>query len=85
MEPLNKPIVGYFGHPLLFMVPDSPDTRDNFWRSFQGMARGRAVAFAVSDPFLQMQYEYQAGPETAIYGKNNMKMEWVTAERLSKR
>lgn len=61
-EPLELPIVGYFGHPLLFMVPlASPEPREAFWASFTSMARSRGVAFAVSDPFLQMQFEYQVG------------------------
>ena len=39
VEPLNKPIIGYFGHPLLFMVPDVEETREDFWHQFVGMAR----------------------------------------------
>ena len=38
-EHLDKPIIGYFGHPLLFMVPDVEETREDFWQSFVGMAR----------------------------------------------
>eukprot|EP00435_Cladocopium_sp_Y103_P052370 s1907_g16.t1 len=40
-EHLDKPIIGYFGHPLLFMVPDLKETREDFWQSFVGMARSR--------------------------------------------
>ena len=40
-EHLDKPIIGYFGHPLLFMVPDVEETREDFWQSFVGMARSR--------------------------------------------
>ena len=38
-EHLDKPIIGYFEHPLLFMVPDVEETREDFWQSFVGMAR----------------------------------------------
>ncbi|CAJ1381178.1 unnamed protein product [Effrenium voratum] len=61
VEALDVPTLGYFGHPLLFMVPDDHVVRESFWAKFMGMARSRTVAFAVSDPFLQMQYEYQVG------------------------
>lgn len=59
VEKLNFPVLGYFGHPLLFMVPK--EQREAFWPRFASMARSRPVGFAVSDPFLQMQYEYQLG------------------------
>ena len=34
-------------------------------------ARSRSAAFAVSDPFLQMQYEYQAGTSQASSPREN--------------
>ncbi|CAE7502103.1 unnamed protein product, partial [Symbiodinium pilosum] len=61
VETLDVPTLGYFGHPLLFMVSDDADVREGFWSRFSTMARTRSVEFAVSDPFLQMQYEYQIG------------------------
>ncbi|OLQ11086.1 hypothetical protein AK812_SmicGene5189 [Symbiodinium microadriaticum] len=61
VESLDVPTIGYFGHPLLFMVPEDAATREAFWSRFSAMARARSVEFAVSDPFLQMQYEYQIG------------------------
>jgi len=56
---MRVPALGYFGHPLLFMVPQ--DEREQFWLQFMTMARRQSVRFAVSDSFLQMQYEYQVG------------------------
>ena len=61
MEPVDLPTLGYFGHPLLFMVPDEPQMRQNFWKRFSDMSKKASVEFAVSDPFLQMQFEYQLG------------------------
>ena len=52
---LNKPLLGYFGHPTLFMV--EPDDRYRFWQDFQQLANENGVVFMVSDGFLQMQYE----------------------------
>eukprot|EP00438_Fugacium_kawagutii_P015591 Skav229724 [mRNA] locus=scaffold49:372576:374408:- [translate_table: standard] len=61
LEPVDLPTLGYFGHPLLFMVPDEPDLRKSFWERFSDMSQKRQVEFGVSDPFLQMQFEYQLG------------------------
>eukprot|EP00435_Cladocopium_sp_Y103_P027957 s1218_g6.t3 len=61
LEPVDLPTLGYFGHPLLFMVPDEPDIRNSFWERFSQMSKKSSVEFAVSDPFLQMQFEYQLG------------------------
>lgn len=60
-ENLGVPVLGYFGHPLLFMVPRTSAARDAFWPRFVAMASRGSVGFAVSDPFLQMQYDYQVG------------------------
>jgi len=60
-EGLGLPVLGYFGHPLLFMVPRSDAARESFWPRFHAMAASETVGFAVSDPFLQMQYDYQVG------------------------
>lgn len=60
-ETSNLPVLGYFGHPLLFMVPKNARVREDFWSRFVRMAGSRNVGFAVSDPFLQMQFEYQVG------------------------
>jgi len=60
-EKVDLPILGYFGHPLLFMVPDSSTAREDFWDRWTHLAARHSVQFAVSDPFLQMQYEYQIG------------------------
>ncbi|CAK0793895.1 unnamed protein product [Prorocentrum cordatum] len=56
---LHTPVLGYFGHPLLFLVPAS--ARESFWSRFVAMAASDSFGLAVSDPFLQMQYEYQVG------------------------
>jgi len=61
VEKLRFPVLGYFGHPLLFMVPRTEEVRRSFWKRFVTMATSASVGFAVSDPFLQMQYEYQLG------------------------
>ncbi|CAJ1401177.1 unnamed protein product [Effrenium voratum] len=61
LEPADLPTLGYFGHPLLFMVPDDPEVRDSYWQRFTDMGKKNHVEFAVSDPFLQMQFEYQLG------------------------
>lgn len=61
VDSLDLPVLGYFGHPLLFMVPHDSDTRVSFWSRFATMMNSQRVAFAVSDPFLQMQFEYQVG------------------------
>lgn len=61
VEKLSMPVLGYFGHPLLFMVPQDTEARESFWRRFASMSRSSSMAFAVSDPFLQMQFEYQLG------------------------
>eukprot|EP00928_Gymnodinium_smaydae_P011482 TRINITY_DN1422_c1_g1_i2.p1 TRINITY_DN1422_c1_g1~~TRINITY_DN1422_c1_g1_i2.p1 ORF type:complete len:713 (-),score=119.67 TRINITY_DN1422_c1_g1_i2:172-2310(-) len=59
---LGVPIIGYFGHPPLFLSPRSAAAKTAFWTRFSAMAASRdTVAFSVSDPFLQMQYEYQTG------------------------
>ena len=47
VEPLDTPIVGYFGHPLLFMVPDVAETREDFWSKFMWMARTDFSTFAL--------------------------------------
>lgn len=60
-EGLDLPVLGYFGHPLLFMVPREDRVREDFWPRFVRMASSPNVGFAVSDPFLQMQYDYQVG------------------------
>lgn len=60
-EGLGLPVLGYFGHPLLFMVPRRAKAREAFWPRFAAMAASQTVGFAVSDPFLQMQYDYQVG------------------------
>ena len=39
VESLDVPTVGYFGHPLLFMVPEDSATRESYWRRFSSMAR----------------------------------------------
>eukprot|EP00929_Paragymnodinium_shiwhaense_P006773 TRINITY_DN110732_c0_g1_i1.p1 TRINITY_DN110732_c0_g1~~TRINITY_DN110732_c0_g1_i1.p1 ORF type:complete len:632 (-),score=93.15 TRINITY_DN110732_c0_g1_i1:41-1936(-) len=58
---LNLPVLGYFGHPLLFMVPRTDEERRRYWPRFVEMAKLDSVGFAVSDAFLQMQYDYQVG------------------------
>lgn len=58
---LKMPTLGYFGHPPLFMVPSDVSIREEFWSRFMSMAVSPWVEFAVSDPFLQMQYQYQLG------------------------
>eukprot|EP00397_Hematodinium_sp_SG-2012_P039314 GEMP01042906.1.p1 GENE.GEMP01042906.1~~GEMP01042906.1.p1 ORF type:complete len:312 (+),score=59.02 GEMP01042906.1:798-1733(+) len=50
------PAVGYFGHPMVFLTPTHEWPA--LWHAFDTMEN---MAFAVSDPFLQMQYEYQYG------------------------
>lgn len=60
-EGLDMPVLGYFGHPLLFMVPPTAEVREDFWPRFVRMTSLKTVGFAVSDPFLQMQFEYQVG------------------------
>eukprot|EP00392_Amoebophrya_sp_AT5.2_P015177 g15376.t1 len=51
-------VIGYFGHPMLFMVSEAQ--RADVFRQFRELHDGRGkFAFSVSDPFLQMQYEYQ--------------------------
>ena len=50
-------LVGYFGHPLLFMVEEGDRSLIlEFFRSSQ-------TQFVVSDPFLSMQYAYVLGYE----------------------
>lgn len=61
LRDINLPVIGYFGHPLLFMAPRDSNSRDRFWAQFTEMSARKHVAFAVSDPFLQMQFEYQIG------------------------
>ncbi|CAK9028438.1 Uncharacterized protein SCF082_LOCUS18366 [Durusdinium trenchii] len=65
-EPVDLPTIGYFGHPLLFMVPEEEELREKFWKRFADMEAKSGVAFAVSDPFLQMQYEYQLGRRLTV-------------------
>ena len=44
VESLDMPTVGYFGHPLLFMVPEDAATRESFWTRFSTMARTSCMA-----------------------------------------
>ena len=54
---VDLPILGYFGHPPLFLVPEREDARLHFWRNFLSLPDSTTrTVFAVSDPFLQMQY-----------------------------
>ncbi|CAD7964798.1 unnamed protein product [Amoebophrya sp. A120] len=56
----RKNLLGYFGHPMLFMVGESQ--RDYVFRQFRKLlTANKNNVFSVSDPFLQMQYEYQTG------------------------
>lgn len=43
-QALDVPTLGYFGHPLLFMVPDDHVVRESFWAKFMGMARPAKMA-----------------------------------------
>ena len=43
VESLDVPTIGYFGHPLLFMVPEDAATREAFWSRFSAMARTGGV------------------------------------------
>ncbi|CAD7965931.1 unnamed protein product [Amoebophrya sp. A25] len=52
-------LIGFFGHPLLFMV--SPAQREHVFHNFLTLWSSPKTVLTVSDPFLQMQYEYQTG------------------------
>lgn len=56
LRPPSLPAIGYFGHPMVFLTPKKE--WPTLWRAFDTMENFK---FAVSDPFLQMQYEYQYG------------------------
>ncbi|KAF4677042.1 hypothetical protein FOL47_003775 [Perkinsus chesapeaki] len=53
-------LVGYFGHPALFMVNrEDTSTKEKVWSALVDLSK-RGILIT-SDPFLSMQYEYQLG------------------------
>ena len=79
----EQPIIGYFGHPLLFMVPDVEETREDFWHQFVGMARrvflkgGRQVICAWWIYSMQLNHQNHSSSTHHIAIWNHLEPLWT--------